>query len=167
MAVVGVMLAFDLLPAAWFDRMETIVGYEQEGSAQGRLHVWRQGWTLALREPFTGVGADGYVWAASRDWHNAYVEVLAEHGFPALAVWLALLLGTMGGLVRRALGSDAPQRDTCAALFVSFVGYAVGALFLGLAYWEIYYQFLIVAALLTGRSAPGFGPSPMRHRETH
>lgn len=154
LAVLGLVFAFDLLPDAWFARMETIADYEQEGSAQGRLAVWRQGWAIALRAPFTGVGPDGYFWAASRDWHSAYVEVLAEHGFVALGVWLLLLLGTLISLGRCALAGPADVRAACGAVLVSLVGYAVGAAFLGLSYWEIYYQLLMVSVLLTARAAP-------------
>jgi hypothetical protein len=100
---------------------------------------------------------------ASRDWHSAYVEVLAEHGFIALGVWLALLVGTLTSLSRCALRGGAPYSEPCAAVLVALTGYAVGAAFLGLAYWDIYYQLLVGAVLLTrpdGRitAAPGFLP---------
>ncbi len=163
--VAGVALSFVSLPEAWFGRMETIAAYSSEGSAMQRLEVWRTGLAHALEHPWVGAGFEGWRYVTldeqslrARDWHSAYVEVAAEHGLPGLALWGALLFGSMaslGGLARSgARRADAWQSSHAAMLRASLAGYAVGAAFLGIAYWDLLFQMVLVSALIARLSRP-------------
>ena len=151
----SIALATVALPEAWFARMDTIVAHEHEASAQSRLHVWQVGIKHAQEFPVTGVGADGWHYAVvTMDWHNSYVEMMAEHGFIAFGIWCLLLFGTMASLIR--LGWRAQRSPELGwitnysqMLTASFVAYACGSLFLGLSYWDILYQLIAVAILLS------------------
>jgi probable O-glycosylation ligase (exosortase A-associated) len=91
------------------------------------------------------------------DAHSIYFEVLGEHGF----VGLALFLGFAGFAfletqrVRNAARGD-PEKlwafDLVTALQASGIAYAVGGAFLGLAYLDLPYQ-LVALAVLAGRVA--------------
>lgn len=156
--VVGTALALVSLPEAWFDRMYTIASYEAEGSAQSRLHVWHVGIQHALTFPVTGVGFDGWHYAVvTLDWHNSYVEMMAEHGFIAFGIWCVLLFGTIISLFRLSrTAARSPQlawvRNYSQMLGASLVAYAAGSLFLGLSYWDIPYHLIVIAVLLTERA---------------
>lgn len=155
--ILAVAVAFVLLvlPQEWFERMQTIVGYQGEGSAEGRLRVWETGLGYARARPLLGTGFEGWIIAAQfggsgRDWHSAYVEVLAEHGVPGLLLWLAILIGTVVSLaVLSARRSTPPDVAACGrALLIALVAYATGAAFLGIAYWDIWLHLVVLAVLL-------------------
>jgi probable O-glycosylation ligase (exosortase A-associated) len=152
----GIALAFVSLPETWFERMHTIASYENDASAQSRLHVWNVGIINARAFPWTGVGLDGWHYAVvTMDWHNSYVEMMAEHGFIAFALWCSLLFGTVISLMRLArLGSQSSDlawiRNYSQMLSAALIAYATGSMFLGLSYWDFMYHILVIAILLSG-----------------
>ena len=159
MLLVGVALVVFGLPDAWLMRMETLSGSELDLSSRNRLVAWGIGLEYATIHPWLGVGFDGWTAVSDIDWHNAFVEVLAEQGVPGFVLWMALLLGTLGDLTRLAWQARGdPQRvwvvNYSLMVRASLVGYSVGALFSGLAYWDILFQLIVVAVLLrqTARS---------------
>jgi putative inorganic carbon (hco3(-)) transporter len=167
--VAAVALAFFSLPETWFERMRSIASYQQDLSAQGRLDVWRVGIKHALIFPVTGVGLDGWRYAVvTMDWHNSYVEMMAEHGFIAFGLWCSLLFGTLVSLMRLArTAATRPDLAWAASysqmLAASLVAYATGSMFLGLSYWDILYHLVVIAVLLSAlarkaNSAQGAAP---------
>lgn len=148
---------FVQLPEQWFGRMETLAAFEDDASAQSRLAVWRIGLDAALRDPITGAGFNAWPvltlsTGGSLDWHSAYVEMLAEHGFVGLGLWAALFLGTLSGLGvlawRHGRGDSAWIADHAAMLQASLVAYAAGGLTLGITYWALPYHLIVIASLL-------------------
>jgi probable O-glycosylation ligase (exosortase A-associated) len=146
--VLAVALVFISLPETWFSRMETIVNFQHEGSAQGRLEVWKIALDLVREQPVFGGGFEGWIYATlstggSRDWHNAYLEMATEHGLVGLGLWALLLFGSMASLTRLIMQAQSRKLEwvhTCGAMLrTSLAGYAVGAIFLGIAYWELLY----------------------------
>ncbi|MEM6640213.1 MAG: putative O-glycosylation ligase, exosortase A system-associated, partial [Pseudomonadota bacterium] len=129
------------MPEHWIERMESIQNYKQDESAMGRINAWMFAWNLALDHPMVGGGFDTFtprlfmVYAPDptdfHDAHSIYFEVLAEHGFVGLGIFLAL-----GGLALIAAGHNArvcrkvPElawmSDLNKLIQVSLVGYAVG-----------------------------------------
>ncbi len=151
--VVGVFVAINMLPDEWFARMETIETYEEDESAQGRLEVWRDGFNYALKHPLTGSGFNGWLWVSQRDWHSSYVEVMAEHGLIAFAMWMSLLFGTIISLTRLARQTRYIPGLEWVGVYskmirASLVAYAVGTIFLGLSYWDIFYHLVFVSVLV-------------------
>jgi len=149
---IGVWYGIDYLPEHWFQRMETLETYQEDASAQGRLEAWRDGINYALRHPLTGAGFEGWRWVTRRDWHSSYVEILAEHGVIAFTLWFSLLFGTIISLTRilrrvRGLERMAWARNWAQMLRASLVAYAVGTLFLGLSYWDIFYHLVFISVL--------------------
>ncbi len=146
---------FVQLPESWFGRMQTLSDYANDASAQSRLEVWRIGYEFTLKHPLTGGGFN--VWPAltlgegSLDWHSAYVEVASEHGLPGLALWTALLLGSVIQLARAAwrppAGQPAWVADYSAMLLAALLSYLVGASTLGIAYWELPYLLVVLSIL--------------------
>ncbi len=148
----GIWFAATHLPEEWFQRMETLETYQEDQSAQGRLEAWRDGLDYALHNPLTGAGFEGWRRVTRRDWHSSYVEILAEHGVIAFAVWLSLLFGTIISLTRilrrvARLEHMAWAQNWAQMLRASLVAYAVGTLFLGLSYWDIFYHLVFISVL--------------------
>jgi probable O-glycosylation ligase (exosortase A-associated) len=102
--------------------------------------------------------------------HSIYFQVLGEHGFVGLALFLtfwALVWGTAAGVKRRARGD--PQTQWAAQLAdmcqVSLVGYGVGGAFLSLAYFDLPYDMMIlvvVARRIVADGARRAAPVPAR-----
>lgn len=152
-AAFGIVWFAQNLPEHWFERMQTIETYEEDTSAMGRLEAWRDGINYALSNPLTGAGFDGWLWVTQRDWHSAYVEILAEHGFPGFLMWISLLYGSMFSLTRlaqRARHYDELLwvRNWAYMLRASLAAYAVGSLFLGLTYWTLLYHLIFLSVLV-------------------
>jgi O-antigen ligase len=119
----------------------------------GRIRVWQDGIAYALSHPLTGAGFNGWIWVTKRDWHSAYVEALAEHGFVGFILWFALVFGTMLSLTRlprmtRHIPEMKWVANYCYMLRASLVAYAVGAMFLGITYWDLLYHLIFIAVLV-------------------
>jgi probable O-glycosylation ligase (exosortase A-associated) len=153
--LVLVAVLFVQLPEQWFGRMESVTTYQADQSAQGRLDAWRVGLDFVAKHPVTGGGFNAWPAltlssAGGRDWHSAYVEMLAEHGYGGLVLWAGLLTATLLSLTWDARRRPAWQTDYGAMLQASLMAYLVGSITLGIAYWELPYHLVVLAALLRG-----------------
>lgn len=158
--VLGAIL-FVQLPEQWFGRMESTASHESDQSIQGRMQVWKVGMEMAQDRPITGGGFNAWPVLTLRDtgglnWHSAYVQILAEHGYVGLALWGGLLAGTLVSLGWGA-GRSAWAKDYGDMLQAALMAYLVGGLTLGIAYWELPYHLVVLAALIRRV------PSAMRH----
>jgi probable O-glycosylation ligase (exosortase A-associated) len=160
-AVTGlVLVAF--MPATWTERMSSIERYQQDDSAMGRINAWAMSWNLAIDRPIGGgfevITPDLFQKYAPdpRDLHAAhsiYFQVLGEHGFPGLILFV--LLWVAGWRTASRIVSDARKFEDlawaarlAAMVQVSFVGYLVGGAFLSLAYFDLPYDLLVILVVL-------------------
>ena len=159
--VVGVTVLL-LMPDAWWERMGTIGGYQQDESAQGRVNAWWTAWNVAKQNLFGGgfkmFSRETFLIYAPDpnvvfDAHSIYFQVLGEHGFIGLGLFLLIALLTWmrcGEIIRMCKG-DLERRwaaDLAGMLQVSMIGFAVSGAFLSLAYFDYYYH-LIAITLIT------------------
>jgi putative inorganic carbon (hco3(-)) transporter len=160
MAIAGTaVIAF--MPATWDQRMSTIVDYQHDSSAMGRINAWWMAWNLA-KDHFFGGGYAIYDAATFARYapnpgdihaaHSIFFQILGEHGFVGLALFL--LLGYMiwrlaGWLRRNARGNPetAWAADLGSLCQVSLVGFAVGGAFLSLAYFDLPYNLLVLVVV--------------------
>ena len=102
LGVALILIGFTLItfmPDEWTTRMETIETSQQDGSAMGRINAWWAAFNLA-KARLTGGGFDiatPYVFAQYAPHpelvlaaHSIYFQVLGEHGFPGLAIYLTM-----------------------------------------------------------------------------
>lgn len=156
------LLALPFMPDQWFERMGTIETYEQDGSALSRINSWWFAFYLALDNPITGGGFDTFTpelfWRYAPDpdvfgdAHSIYFEVLAEHGFLGLALFVAMgvLAYRTGSWIIRNSRTRAHltwAKDLAAMVQVSLVAFAVAGAFQGLAYFDLYYHILAILVI--------------------
>ncbi len=141
-----------VMPSEWFERMDTIKTYEEDASAMNRIYAWQQG-IQAANQRLTGGGYEYLAISNGVDAHSIYFEVLSEHGYPGLLLFL--LLGTLtwlkAGTVRRLAGKSRDllwARDLGAMIQVSLTGYACSGAFLGLAYFDFLYGMVVLVVVL-------------------
>jgi probable O-glycosylation ligase (exosortase A-associated) len=167
--IVGVLLVLPLIPFLisfmpehWFERMQTISTYEEDASAMGRINAWWFAYYLALDRPLVGGGYQVFSPELFRryapvpdqfhDSHSIYFEVLAEHGFVGFGLFLALLILVFrmaGKLAKARVSEEMDWLPQLAGLVqVGLVSYAVTGLFLGLAYFDLYYQYVAIVVIL-------------------
>ena len=144
-AAAGVLI---LAPQSFWQRNETIAGYAEDVSVQGRINAWHVAFRIARERPLLGVGEAGFLSAwkqyAAIDApikhpyvaHNLFLEVIGELGFVGLFGMVGLLLCSLwsGWRARNGeLGGEAR------AVFAALVGYLVCQLFSGYSLsWFLY-----------------------------
>lgn len=151
-----------MMPEQWHSRIDTIDTYEQDASAMGRINAWQMAYRLA-NDRLLGGGFEIYdefvfhmyapnpldIHAA----HSIYFQVLGEHGWGGLLIYL--LLGIMtwrcgSWVIRHA--KEHPDLhwaiNLCTMLQVALLGFAVGGAFLSLTYFDVPY-FLMAAMVAT------------------
>ncbi len=153
------LIAF--MPDEWTARMATIENYEEDDSAMGRISAWWNAWGIAWHYP-AGVGFNAAtpelfsrfspypdsVHAA----HSIYFQVLGNHGFVGVILFLGIWFSTM-----RLAGRLRNQKDLMpevqwtvdlgAMCQVALVGYAVGGAFLSLSYFDLPYNIMVLVVL--------------------
>jgi probable O-glycosylation ligase (exosortase A-associated) len=141
--LVGAAL-FAFMPGEWDQRMSSIADYEQDASAMGR-----GGYDIYLPEVFARYApVPDDVHAA----HSIYFQVLGEHGFVGLGLFLLLwvMAWRVAGHLRRTgplLPATQWTADLGAMTQASLAGYAVGGAFLSLAYFDLPYNLLLLVVL--------------------
>ena len=165
-----VPLAIAVMPERWFDRMDTISTYEQDTSAMGRINAWRTAINIANDRPLVGGGFELYTpetfakYAPDPDdlhsAHSVYFQMLGEHGYVGLFLFLCLGLAAWRTARRTiAIAGTRPEYawagHLARAFQVSLVGYAVGGTFVNIGYWDlIYYEIVLVVVAWRIVSAP-------------
>jgi len=156
--VASSLVAF--MPSHWTERMATIDNFQQDDSAVGRLDAWRNALGVAKDYPL-GAGfspnkqeffnryATG---AQARAAHSIYFQILGNHGFIGLFLYLGLFFSTYGlagRLRKQALAEPKAQwvAQLAAMCQVSLVGFFVGGAFLSLAYYDLAYNVMALVVV--------------------
>jgi probable O-glycosylation ligase (exosortase A-associated) len=158
------------MPSSWSDRMDTIQTYDTDVSAMSRFYSWQTLWNLAIDRPLVGGGFvtdnpvvfatyapawgiqmfGGKVWVA----HSSYFQVLGDHGFPGLLLYLLFGIFTWRRASQLAQDTkDDPELGQWVPLLmrmvqVSMTGFAVGGAFLSLVHFDLCYYIVAYVILV-------------------
>jgi len=158
-----VPVAIGFMPDKWEERMLSILTYHEDVSAMGRINAWQTSINVANDRPLVGGGFEidnRNVWdryapdpTIVRAAHSIYFQVLGEHGYVGLALFLLLwfLVWRDASWICRETRSREDLRwayDLSSMIQVSLVGYAVGGAFLSLAYYDVPYNLVVVLVLM-------------------
>jgi probable O-glycosylation ligase (exosortase A-associated) len=153
-----------LMPESWYARIRTIETYDQDASALGRINAWKMAFNLASQR-FTGGGFETFrpevfaIYAPEptrvHDAHSVFFEILGEHGFVGLALFLTLGLFTWFTASRITKLAEKAEStrwlgDLCRMVQVSMVAYAAAGAFLGLGYFDYYYSLIVIVIAARG-----------------
>jgi len=154
-------VALPMMPEAWWTRMSTIQTYEQDASAVGRINAWMMAANLAAHR-ITGGGFECFLeptfWLYApdptnvHDSHSIYFQVLGHHGYIGLVMFLLLIAFTWfsASSVIRATKKDPEKRwlrDLMAMTQVSLIAYITAGAFLGLGYFDYFYNIVLIVAV--------------------
>lgn len=176
-----VPVVFMVMPEQWFNRMQSIDDYKQDASAMGRINAWMFAINVA-KDNFLGGGFRVFTPNIFRlyapdplDYHVAhsiYFQVLGEHGFVGLILYVLLMISTWWTaqrVLRVCRGKPELKWafDLASMLQVSIIGFAIAGAFLSLAYYDLYFDIIALILLLykyvtsnaDGKSANSSGSS--------
>jgi probable O-glycosylation ligase (exosortase A-associated) len=162
--VLGTAVLLPLMPEQWWARMSTIRNYEQDSSALGRINAWQTAFNLAS-DRLTGGGFESFqeytFWLYApnpgyvADSHSIYFQVLGHHGFIGLALFLFLIVFTWltASSINRRTRKDKETLwlgELMAMTQVSLVAYLTTGAFLGLAYFDYFYNLMLIVVVAKG-----------------
>ncbi len=174
-----------LIPDQWFARMDTIAKADGDASFMGRVVAWKLSFILASQSPLFGGGFKALeyfpVWSAlSQDFgqysffysgnavpsssrgfaaHSIYFQVLGDHGFVGLIIFLAILVLSFfkaGEIARNAREKNGPEWliSLATMLRLSIFTYAIGGAALSFAYFDMIYAIYALVIVLESRFLP-------------
>jgi probable O-glycosylation ligase (exosortase A-associated) len=177
----------------WSSRIDTIATAENDDSFMGRVVAWKLSFIMAMQHPFLGGGFKSLEyfpnWSAlSRDFfsypwfytgtalpnptvaraaHSVYFQVLGEHGFVGLALYLGCLIGSFfkaGRVARRARRAGAPAWIPNAATMIqlSIFAFGLGGAALSFAYFDLIFALFALVAVFDLRILPAALPLAAR-----
>jgi len=169
-AAVLAVAVVPVLPDSFTGRMSTIKSYDEDSSASTRVAVWNWTWEFVKEHPFgggfyayklnrikmtlqNGDGTTRTVEDEARAFHSSYFEVLGEHGYPGLMLYLTILataLVQLRSLYTRFRANDQDRwiAELARALGQTLLIYVVGSLFVGVAFQSMLYFLLAFVASL-------------------
>jgi len=170
--LVAGLVTIAVAPEALWKRTETIETYQQDRSAMQRIRSWGVAWNIAKDRPITGAGFNFEYFPDSARWfsyvepgmeeygpsthaaHSVYFQVLGQHGFVALGLYLLLLAFTLLSLTRiRKKGLKSGDTMWIATyaegLRIGVLAWAISGAFLNAAYFDLYFIFVALTAILS------------------
>jgi probable O-glycosylation ligase (exosortase A-associated) len=158
----AIPLLLAAMPPAWMERMHSIDNYQQDASAMGRINSWGFAINVANHLPLGGGFAtftpkifqiyapDPTVFYVA---HSIYFQVLGEHGYIGLILYLLMFLFAWrtGSRIVRKCGTNpeyAWAATTARMCQVSIIGYMTAGAFLAMAYYDLPYYVLAILVCL-------------------
>jgi probable O-glycosylation ligase (exosortase A-associated) len=175
-------VAVMFMPERWGDRMDTIATYEQDGSAMARINTWTMIVNMTKDRPIVGGGFDHYSLRNSMRWsptpnavhsaHSVYFQMLGEHGYVGLGLFLAIGFAGFRAASRTIAAARASPEHAWAghlanAIMVSLIGYAVGGAFVNIGYWDLLYYEIVILSLAYRFVTAARVPAPATARVVH
>lgn len=195
--VVVALIVMQLASDNWVERINTIESADEDGSFLGRLVAWKLSFIMAVEHPFFGGGfraiqhlptwADlsqrffSYPWfytgdvlpnpTYARAAHSVYFQVLGDHGFVGLGIYLSVLASAFfkaGSIARRARRTDMQGWLPLLATMIqlSIFSFALGGAALSFAYFDLIFALFGLVVVLEKRllaaagSRASAGPVP-------
>jgi probable O-glycosylation ligase (exosortase A-associated) len=160
-ACAGILVAVLFAPPAWKYRMNPNREDAVDASAKSRLGAWAYARALAADYPITGGGFEAFTQdlfnryapgERARAPHSVYFQMLAEHGYVGLFIYL-VLIGSCFVTIRRLIAEarlreDYSVRQYASMFQMSLIGFLISGLFLGRAYFDYYFTIVVCVAIL-------------------
>jgi O-antigen ligase len=157
-----ILAAVVMAPGEFWERTMTILHYQQDGSAMGRIQLWEAGFEMFTDHPLTGIGQGNFEWVSPQytnqryyqAWlgkgfaaHNVFIQLLAEGGIQALLGFLLVMIITFRNLrrVRREMpfvSAGDNLKGLSHAVEIGLIGFLVCGFFISREGTDILYWLL-------------------------
>lgn len=183
--VILVLVMASLAPEEWTTRINTIESANEDASFMGRVVAWKLSMILAIQNPLFGGGFKAienfeiwtqvsrsffsYPWFYTGDAlpaenrthaaHSVYFQVLGDHGFVGLGLYLFCLAGSFlsaRAITRKARKLEAPVwvQNVGTMLQLSIFAFALGGAALSFAYFDLIFALFGLTLVLERRILP-------------
>ena len=159
--ILGIVAGIAILVALPEERFEglsekyrTSSEYETDTSFQGRVFVWNYiVQNLAESHPIAGGGFKAVVNDLKKEPHSSYFQMLGEHGYVGLTIYLFLSIATLlktNKIYRVAKRNPnlTWAKDLALMIQLSFIGYFLGGVTKNAAFFEFYYMLIGMTVVL-------------------
>lgn len=152
-----------MVPDSWKARMESTGEATEDNSFLGRVVMWRFSSNVADENPVEGGGFNVFYVRRAQELymppgqtprapHSAYFEVLAEHGYVGLILFLTMLCTAWyvgGANAKRFRPYDQTRwvADLSSSVQLGLIGYAVGSLTVNIATFDLFYHYMAVIVM--------------------
>lgn len=171
------VLIYAVVPAKFFDRLDTLQNVDVDESAMGRIENWKLAWEGAVDNPILGIGLGNHMPYHNaiganvrvRVAHSVYFQTLGELSFIGLALYLLMIFLTLfslgSGWRRYSKLSQSNSnllwlRNLYFWLFCGFAGYMLGSALLNMILIEFPWYTMLYIALLRRMSLQAETGSP-------
>lgn len=152
----GVLMAGPEVRARFMRTFEKKAG-KHEASAQSRLDLWKDCWTLFKRDPIFGCGpdhwplhAEEFGWEKNKEAHSLWVQTATETGLPGIIMFSGFYLVCIWrcAMLLLTIGPNAPPwfADSCRMTIAALIGFGVSAQFVSLEALEVPYYVALLGA---------------------
>ena len=163
---VGAIAFLLLAPPQWLSRMQTLENVQADGSANLRFMSWQVALGIAQDNPIFGGGFKVFVHRATydiympeyprafgHDAHSIYFNLLGEHGWVGLGLFVTFVVMVLLKLYQiRRLAGTRPEiawaGNYAHMLQASIATYLVNGATLSAAYFDLAYQLMILAPVI-------------------
>ncbi len=164
LTLIGISILFPMIPEKYWERAKSISDFS-DPAIQARLDTWKTGLGMISDHPIKGVGLGAFRYEyvmrayvnqdvttrASLFSHNAYIQIGAELGLPALIIFLLLIIFSWFDLVKAeklfADKGDMLFAGFSLSLRLGLLGYMVCAIFLTQAFLTMFWIILPLAVV--------------------
>ncbi|WP_412972002.1 putative O-glycosylation ligase, exosortase A system-associated [Glaciecola sp. MF2-115] len=169
--IVGAV-GLSLMDASWFERMDSIAEAGEDDSFMGRVIAWKFSILMAMKSPLFGGGFDSIAYLPTwsglmSNWHivsfietpypskghvahSIYFQVLGDLGFAGFMLFFGLVWAIFRVFLKneKDMNNDLWLREMCMIMKLSIVVFLVAGAALSVAYNEVIFFILGVAASL-------------------
>jgi probable O-glycosylation ligase (exosortase A-associated) len=184
--IVALVIGVSYIASAdWSERVASIKTADHDDSFMGRVVAWKLSFIMAVHHPIFGGGFKAleyfpvwhdlskeffsYPWfytgdalpntTVARAAHSVYFQVLGDHGFVGLAIYLATMASVffkarrVSKIVKRT-GAPIWIKNVATTVQLSLFAFAVGAAALSFAYFDLIFCIFGLAQVLESRILP-------------
>jgi len=167
LALMALPVLYHQAPEKWRERQSTIqTAATEDGSFIGRLWAWKISSMIARDDPLTGGGfravTDPVLWGSYAPYtpifgvietppipankspkaaHNIYFQVLGDHGYVGLVLFLSILFSAyrtnVSSLKEMRKKNNIWGEKLCSAFYLSLIGYVITGGNVSLAYFDL------------------------------
>ncbi len=167
MSLVAISSYSLVLSDDWKERMGTITNASEDQSASGRMLVWQWTFDFAKGHPvgggFNAYLANGGLWQLYSDepikgdkpkaFHSIYFEVMGEHGFIGLFLFLLIIFLTWYGnkqiiMRNKGLASNQWLHECAGMLNHCIIIFCISGAFIGVAFQPFIYYLIAFSIIL-------------------
>ena len=154
MLLAGIIMAGPEVRARFMRTFEVKHG-KREASAQSRLDLWKDCYTVFCRDPYFGCGpdhwpthAEEFGWEKGKEAHSLWVQTATETGAPGIILYAGFYVWSIWlciGFLKRVPERAPPwYADTCRMTIAALTGFGVSAQFVSVELLELPYYVVLL-----------------------